>query len=72
MTGRCTWCGVVRPLGALIEVSDRRKPWHRWTVCRPSIQGKGEGECFRHAVGPASVHRIRPAIAARLERCEAV
>lgn len=63
MTGealRCVRCGSPRDVTELLVVTEVRQPWRGFYVCRPSLPLL-QGQCFRDAVGPASVHHITQA-----------
>jgi len=53
----CISCDRLRPLEELIEVANVRTS-ETFYCCSP----RGRGPCWRRAVGPRSIHRIRSAV----------
>lgn len=55
--GRCAHCGATRRLGALVKLTDCRRPWRVRLVCRHSVSL----DCFRRASRSAAEERLEPA-----------
>jgi hypothetical protein len=62
LAGRCCHCRMPRRLDELLLVwpadGSPTDAAHRRFVCRPSLAGRGQGECFRWATASADRERI--------------